>query len=347
VKDFKNWLSWEEAFKIEEEERRNIDFKKLCSYGINALDDPLIAIAKNELVVIGADSGSGKSTLVLDIARYNAKNNRKVALFYLEGGHMEAMQKMKWRDIVELYYKQHEKGEYREMDFRKWALNCLEDNLLDLSAKVYNEWKETYNDNIFFYPITEDFKIDELLDSLLGFHKLIETPYNEFKKDEKYDLDLIIIDHLQYFSLNRDDNEITEITKIIREVKKITDYYNIPVILVSHLRKKGKDRGLPDQEDFYGSSNIPKIATTAITITNDTSLDNLKDEIFPTYFRIVKSRIGVRPNYAIRCDYNLNLKEYDKMYQICRLDSMGNILPDLEFKDYPKWAKNIRFNPKD
>jgi hypothetical protein len=333
----KDWLTYGEAYLQEDEQRLNIKPDELCSYGIEVLDDPLINIAKNELVIIGADSGVGKSSLILDIARHNAQNKKKVALFYLEGGHLEAIQRLKWRDICELFYKERGEHQFVDMDFRKWALNCGED-LTKLSSRVYAEQKDKYR-NLFLYPISEGFKIEELLDSLLGFHKLVPDKTGIFAKEGVYDLDLIIIDHLQYFSLDKDDNEITEITKILRECKKITDHHNIPIILVSHLRKKGKDRGLPDQEDFYGSSNIPKIATTAITIAPDTKDDDLSTGIFPTYFRIVKSRIGLRANYAMRCNYNLTLRAYEKKYQIFRLDGLGNILPELSEDKLPRWAK--------
>jgi len=333
----KDWLTYGEAYLQEDEQRLNIKPDELCSYGISVLDDPLIGIAKNELVVVGADSGVGKSSLVLDIARHNAGKGKKVALFYLEGGHLEAIQRMKWRDICELYYKEKAEHQFVDMDFRKWVLNSGVD-LTGFSSRVYSH-KDKYKD-LYFYPISEGFKIEELLDSLLGFHKLIPDKTGVFKKEGIYDLDLIIIDHLQYFSLDKDDNEIAEITKILRECKKITDHHNIPIILVSHLRKKGKDRGLPDQEDFYGSSNIPKIATTAITIAPDTKDDDLSAGIFPTYFRIVKSRIGLRSNYAMRCNYNLNLRAYEDKYQIFRLDGLGNVAPEqLLENQLPRWAK--------
>jgi len=191
------------------------------------------------LVVIGADSGVGKSSLVVDISRHNAKSGKKVGLFYLEGGHIEAIRRMKWQDICEEYYSTRDYKQFRELDYRKWSLNSG-DKLTDLTAKVYDKNKELYKDNLFFYPITADLKIEELLDSLLEFHKLTPSKFGPFDKNCGYDLDLIVIDHLQYFSLDKADNEIVEITRIIRECKKITDHYNIPVILVSHCARKAK-----------------------------------------------------------------------------------------------------------
>lgn len=338
----KDFLDFNSVYKEEEEIRLNTDFNKLCRYGIKALDDPLLAIARNELVVIGADSGTGKSSLALDIARHNVGKGKKIALFYLEGGHIEAMQRMKWQQISDLYYGTKYNHLFVDMDFRKWALNHPDNKefLTKLSSEVYKEQSKLYQNNLFFYPISEGFKIEELLNSLVNFHKLVPAKFGEFEKEGIYDLDLIIIDHLQYFSLDQSDNEIAEITRIIRECKKITDHHNIPIILVSHLRKKGKDRGLPDQEDFYGSSNIPKISTTAITIAPYQQKDNLAQNIYPTFFRIVKSRVGIRPNYGILCNYNLSRREYEKEYQIYRLDGLGNIAPEpLGNEALPKWAR--------
>lgn len=336
-----DWLTWNEAYREEEDIRLNIKKSELCTYGVSVLDDPLLAIAKNELVVIGADTGQGKSELILHIARYNAKQGRKVALFYLEGGHLEAIQRMKWRDICEIYYK-HPKDEYIDMDYRKWMFNELnKQKLTELSAQVYEEYKEQYKNNLYLFPIKTDFTLDNFISGLLDFHSLEHKKDNPFILDSKYGIDLVIIDHLQYFSLDKDDNEISEITKILRTVKDLVDKSNFSIILVSHLRKKGKDRGLPGVEDFYGSSNIPKIATTAITIAPDTKEDNLHNGIFPTYFRIVKSRIGIRPNYAMKCNFNLATRDYDKNYKIVRLDNLGNIMPELSYNELPKWAKGV------
>lgn len=336
-----DWLTWDEAYREEEDIRLNIKKAELCTYGINVLDDPLLAIARNELVIIGADTGQGKSELVLHIARYNAKQGKKVALFYLEGGHLEAIQRMKWRDICELYFRQRINNEYIDMDYRRWMFNELDkQKLTELSAQVYEEYKEQYKDNLYLFPIKTDFTLENFISGLLDFHSLAYKKDNPFVMDSKYGIDLVIIDHLQYFSLDKEDNEITEITKILRTVKDLVDKSNFPIILVSHLRKKGKDRGLPGVEDFYGSSNISKIATTAIIIAPDTKEDNLHNGVFPTYFRIVKSRIGIRPNYAMKCNFNLTIRDYDKDYKIVRLDNMGNILPELSYNQLPRWAIN-------
>ncbi len=335
------WLEFDEAFRREAEQRRDINSDKLCTYGITPLDDALVAIANNELVVIGADSGAGKSEIALHLAQHNAKKGKKVALYYLEGSYQEAIARMKWKDIADEYYTNYTHYGI-DMDYRRWILNKNQDKLLlDVEAKIYEKYKDKYQNNIILYSTKDGLTLDMLISSLLDFHKFILAPIGSpFSLTDEYDLDLVIIDHLQYFSLTQAENEISEITKILRTVKNITDNYHIPVVLISHLRKRSKDRGLPDQEDFYGSSNIPKISTTSIILSPATTNEDLSEGIFPTYLRIVKSRIGIRPNYAILVNFDLKKRKYDTCYQLFSVNEKGQIAPEpVTENKLPKWAK--------
>lgn len=338
-----NFLSWQDGFKKESEARLDIDIKKLCTYGIKPLDDALICINKGELVVIGADSGIGKTEVAIQIASNNAKNGKKVALYHLEGGAVEAIARMKWKDICQEYYAQHH-GEWVDMDYRKWSVNFEQDRILsEIESKVWEKCKDKYSDNLFFYDAKEDLTIIDFLASLLDFHSLKTAAGNYYVNDQRragFDLDLIVIDHLQYFSLNQAESEITEITNIIRQVKKVTDNYKIPVVLISHLRKKGKDRGLPDQQDFYGSSNIPKIANTAITITPKMNAEDFANQIYPTWLRIVKSRTGVRSSIAMLSNFDGKKKEYEQTYSLYKINSEGYSSNEpMVQSELPKWAK--------
>ena len=339
---FKNW---KQAFQDESQDRLDTKIENLCSYGIKPLDDALRCIRKKELVVIGSDSGLGKTEIALNIARHNADLGKKIAVYNLEGGHIEAIQRMKWRDMCNIYFdKYHELG--IEMDYSKWIVNDNQNKfLMKLEAEVYNIYEEKYKENLYFYDVKGGLTLEDFLVSLLDFHDL-ETAFGATFEDhirkKGFDLDLIVLDHLQYFSLTNDENEISEITKIIRAVKDITEKYHIPIVLISHFRKKSKDRGLPDQEDFYGSSNLPKISTTSIVIAPASDKDDLAQGIYPTYLRVVKSRIGIRSTYAMLCNFDNKTKTYSNFYELYRVDSKGYVasesIPELEL---PKWAKSI------
>ena len=345
-----SFLSWDEGFKRESQERLNTNVNKLCTYGIKPLDDALFCINKKELVVIGADSGIGKTELAIQIASHNAKSGKKVALYHLEGGYREAMARMKWKDICQEFYRTHQ-GSYVDIDYRKWSVNFEQDRILtQIEAKIWEDYKDKYRENLYLYHSDGDLTLTDFLASLLDFHSLktaAEHYSGEANRKAGFDLDLIIIDHLQYFSLEQNENEISEITKIIRAVKKVTEDYGIPVVLISHLRKKTKDRGLPDQPDFYGSSNIPKIATTAITITPQMNTEDFASQIYPTWMRIVKSRIGIRASMAILANFDGKKKEYAQDYWLHKVSSDGFPATDpMVESELPKWAKQQKADTK-
>lgn len=337
-----NWITLNDAFKDEAIKRADINIKDLCIYGIKPLDDSLVCIPKNELVVIGADSGVGKSEISLKIAQINAKRGKKVAMYYLEGGYIEALSRMKWRDITQEYFKNYFHLGI-EMDYRKWSLNMISSpDIMAIESMLWDRWKKEYNNNLLIYS-GAGLTLDSFIASLVDFHKKEDTE-NPFDNKFSLDIDLIIIDHLQYFSLTKPESEIFEITEILKTVSSITKNFNIPIILISHLRKKARDRGLPGQEDFYGSSNIPKIASTAITLAPSSDKDNLRDGVYPTYIRVAKSRIGVKPNYAFLIDFYLDRREYSDTYDIVRLDNFGNVAEQtLPPEQKPYWTERKKY----
>src|SRR3990167_8647623 len=109
---------YKDAFKAETDHRVNTDFNKLGSYGIKPLDDAMLAINTNELIVIAAGSGIGKTELSLAISRHNAIKGKRVAHYNLEGGYIEAIQRMKWREMVDRFFATRKFNEYFEFDYR-------------------------------------------------------------------------------------------------------------------------------------------------------------------------------------------------------------------------------------
>lgn len=331
MKDFR------EILKDERNTRESLDPSKLCSYGISALDDSCQFIMKNDLIVIGADSGVGKSELVLDIAMFNAVRKKRIALFYLEGGHEEAVARIKWKKLCKRYFGQRDQH-IDNFDYVSWRTNQIKHKFLsEMETLIEAEMADL--EDFWMYPVDKGFTVDQLYSSILDFHSLVPAPSGSpFEAEGQVELDLIIVDHLQYFELNGNEHEIIQTTKILRKLKEISDVFKVPVVLVSHLRKKGNDRGLPDQEDFYGSSNIVKIATTAIILSSDSSKTDFSDNIYPTFIRVVKSRIGIRPNYAIKINFDLTKREYEKDYEIYFVKE-GNVSKDpIPYNKWPSWA---------
>jgi len=332
--------NWKEVYDEEANHRRDVDPAKLCSYGIAPLDDCLKYIYKNDLIVIGADSGAGKTEVALTIAIHNAMRGKKVALYHLEGGHEEAIARIKWREMAKLYFQNH-LHEIEDFNYYNWKVNSIKNSrlILQLEMEVFRQMEKNVKE-FWIYPIKKGFTVENLEQSLYNFHTLVPAPTDSpYEAEGQIQLDLIIVDHLQYFELTGTESEIVQTTKVLRRLKEISDVYKVPVILISHLRKKHKDRGLPDQEDFYGSSNIPKIATTALLISTDSVKQDFSDNLYPTYFRIAKSRIGIRPNYCVKVDFDLIRREYRKCYDVYFIDSNNFVAAQpIPFHKLPFWV---------
>lgn len=317
--------SWDQCWDESEVNRKAIDVRKICTFGIKPLDDAMVGMLPNDLIVIGADSGAGKSEVCLDIALHNASQGKKVCLYFIEGGHEEAINRIKWKRIQDSYYSHKYTG--IDMDYRKWRMNMIKSDTLDKITEGCKEYlTNLLKDNLQIYSFEEGFKIDDLIGSLNGS-----------KKPE-----LIIIDHLQYFTLTNPKNELQEMTEILIKVKNITQHHKIPVVLISHLRKKEKDRGLPSQEDFFGTSNIAKICSQAIVMSPYFMADDYSTEKFPTFFRFVKSRTGLRSSYAILSTFNVRLGKYENDYSLYKLIKDVPNKDPIEHYKLPKWAKIIK-----
>lgn len=330
-------LDFVDCWDKEKEARAKINPKNICTFGIKPLDDAFTGILPNDLIVIGADSGLGKSQLCLDIALHNALNAKKVALYFIEGGAEEAMARIKWKLMCNVYYEKYKTGV--EMDYRKWRMNLIENKefIHKLEIEALQQYAIKLEGYLYLYSFEKGFTIADLTNSLSWF--LTKESFIIHPEQPMFDIDLIIIDHLQYFTLTDPKNELKEMSDILVKVKEITNFDNIPVILVSHLRKKDKERGLPSQEDFYGTSNIAKISSASITISSASDKTDFSDGLFPTFFRIVKSRVKIPSNLALLCNFDIKTQKYSEEYDVFRLVMDKPANEPLLNHHKPNWAK--------
>lgn len=84
---------------------------------------------------------------------------------------------------------------------------------------------------------------------------------------EELNVDLVVIDHLHYFTREL-ANVAEDLGRITKEFKKNAIRYNIPVILISHVRKMAKDEQLSG-ESLRGSSLIAQDADIVLLVDRD------------------------------------------------------------------------------
>lgn len=322
------WLDAEVA-------RNAIDPARICDFGISVLDDALGGILSNDLIVLGADSGVGKSEIALDVSIHNAMAGRKVGLYFLEGGAEEAINRIRWKLIKQRFFSGGHRGV--DLDYAKWRMNKLNNPLIkQLDRECLIEFQDKIKDNLHIYSFEQGFTIDMLLGSIGVFSKM---SFDGEREENKYNVDLLVVDHLQYFTLSYAENQFTEMTQILMKVKDITNYLRIPVIMVSHLRKRDKKEGLPGQDDFFGTSNISKIASQAIVISsNNKNDDDYVNGLYPTFFRFIKSRTGLRPGVAALCKFDVKIGKYDSIYDVYKLIDDKPMSKKMERHTLPKWA---------
>lgn len=261
-------------------------------FGISFLDEALRGINKTDLVLVGAPSGTGKTEIASSIAYKNAQDGKRVHGIFLEAYEGEIEMRQTFRLLSKIA-----KKDGKDPDFSEW-----------MDGK--QPWLNKYNQ-----------QID------LSFFKNISTKYREkgYSIDDlKKDLtalndqtDLVVIDHLHYFDVEgRDENR--EVTEIVKAASDMINILKIPIVLVVHVRKIGKNTLIADQEDIQGTSNIFKIATKVVTFA---SLGPIDENRYLTLVRAAKNRrqSSVR-FYVAKMYYDDSLNDYLSRYEIGKIE---------------------------
>lgn len=342
-----------EGMKREKMRRELLKKETPCRFYIKPLDDALGGLMRSELVVIGADSGIGKTEFANQLACKNASQGKKVALISLEGDKDEVWRRLKFNHISQNYYRNRLwlNGHSMDMSYPNYVLSKIEDpiiNDLENQAEAYINEKLGNRLSVFEKENMND--IDGIMKSLEMNIKsvYIQEPCetNPFGiKEYRSEFDLVVIDHLHYFDNVSGDNENVHTTRIMREIKRYTEELSTPVVLVSHLRKKTRDRGIPDIEDLHGTSNIAKISSTTILLTPYYSKYDYHAMIYPTFIRYAKSRAGIPQTLCALVDFDNKIKEYSEPYDLYWVNSEGE--PEAILDDnYPSWARKKKDGPK-
>ena len=131
------------------------------------------------------------------------------------------------------------------------------------------------------------------------------------KAKDEMNVDLVVIDHLHYFTREL-ENVAEDIGRITKEFKKNAIRHNVPVILISHVRKTGT-KNEASMEDLRGSSYVAQDADIVLMVGRK---DNDPEHL---YVKIEKNRMrGYSPDNDTAILYVDKIKIYnsdlDKMF---------------------------------
>lgn len=326
-----HFWGWEEYIEKAQEDIRETTLDTICKYHIPFLDDALLGIFKSELVIIGADTGVGKTQIANDLAYHNAALKKHVYLFSLEGDKFEVGKREWYKRTVKLCM---DDGRVDlNLSYRAFVTN-MEPEMWKYRDAAKHDLIEDYKKYIHVYKRLKPLDVDLLTEQL---------------EKSSGDASLAVIDHLHYFEF-MSANEYSEITELLKKIRELLTTCRIPVVLISHLRKKDKTRMLPTNDDFHGSSNIPKQADTCIMLSkmqasfeNDKEgeseflADQIRRGVYPTAVQVTKSR-HERPSSVVGVmDYDLNTRRYSETYKLYAVGQYS--LLELDVENYPSWAR--------
>lgn len=282
--------------------------RKVGIFGIDYLDKKLNGILKGDLIVLGARSGAGKSTLSNIIAMTNARLGVKVALFSLENFPDDNF-------VEKAYYIYKREAQAWDLSLREFASGDF-DICLEALEKAEKEAEEC-------------FKGINIINRQLRFdiEKLKEEFINQVRNEN---VDLIILDHLDYVDKYEQDNDYTHINSLMKTIRELQDEYKIAVVAISHLRKMYNSKTspkIPSMDEFIGSSNKVKEATCVIMFAPDdeTNFKTAKNDTGrrSTWCCVRKLRMGGIDNKAAKLVFNTKTGTYDKNYEMYSVDYSG------------------------
>lgn len=324
---------------LEKEQEVRLNNRRSFKYGVDYLDCATGGIVEGDLVIFGAYSGLGKTELATRIAQVNAEKGVNVVMLALESKTHEIIQRIKYRRMAELFYQRELNVKYGfNLRYRPWLRGEYETELFELNTEVNNELNKKLGSLQVIYREYGDFTAQHLVE-------LVEQLAGNYLTDPSIPkCELLIIDHIHLFDLDG-FNENLGVKKLMKTLRDITILKKLPIVAISHLRKKekGDTSIMPTMDDLHGSSDIAKIGYTVITMAGYNPKDAEPEEfIYPTLFRVSKDRTegGVARFVGLQ-KYDARVNKYQDEVIIGRYQEWGKEFVPLEEYDYPYWAESI------
>lgn len=287
------------------------------------LKDFMIGLLPTDLLLVGARTGAGKSQLLTEFALKWSALGKRVAFIALEAEPEEIEQRIIFKLLMKEYFKDQNRDKGVFVDFRRWRLGKLSHILDKYTDLIYETFKQETRNLYTHYMSKESFTTIDLVDIM------DEVTANS---------DVCIIDHLHYFDMMGSESEIAQMKQLMKRIRSMNLQSKIPFVLAAHLRKD-LQKIMPGLEDFMGSSDISKIATSAILIAPKPDGYNPKTGTATTLISVPKLRGGGGTHLIGELEFSVTYQQYLQTYSLCKQSPKGDKLYELERENYPKWAK--------
>jgi replicative DNA helicase len=299
--------------------------EKALPFGISLLDRALFGLLPTDLMLIGAGSGVGKSAAAIEIAGNVSQMGKRVLFLALEAEPEEVEMRLLYQLYAEWYFEDRDRDRSVVFDYRNFRFNRLSLATHKYRDAVFEQFTRNTQFLSTFYKTEKGFTIQDLEAKL--------------RHAANHGYDLVVIDHLHYFDLygaGRDQHQA--MGKLMQQIRDLNLHYQIPIILVAHLRKDFHGF-LPTLSDFHGSSDIGKQATLAVMISKVKDGYNPAKGTSKTAFTIPKSRTGAMPLAGI-VEFAVRWNRYSPHYRLAYIQEKSESFKELTREELPYWAKD-------
>lgn len=213
----------------------------------------LSGFKKEDLIVVSGDTGIGKTTFNLNILYHLLKNNRRCLGFFLEGKIMYYIMRM------------------MSMHSKK--------NMDDLRKNV-EEWEEmkqlfSYMPMFFYSGSQADLDFRKLKDLMSAAVKL-------------YDIEYVLIDNLQRLIKSSRD-VVNDTSAAVSELKSLAVDLQIPIVLISHIKRLERGTKRVIMHDAKSSSTISQDSDIFLALWDNKNIEDQESDLILT---IEKNRMG-------------------------------------------------------
>ena len=172
----------------------------------------------------------------------------------------------------------------------------------EITARLLEQYKSLGNDSEDIVPQLPIYFYSGDKTTLGTLEKAIEQAIKE------HNVKIVAIDHLHFF-LRSIENEASEIGVVTRQIKLMARKYNIPILLVSHIRKIYNSEIMPSLDDLRGSSFIAQDADTVIMIRRNLESANENERNIIKVAVRKNRRNGIIANFKLYNDPHHYLRE--------------------------------------
>jgi len=288
------------------------------------LKDFMLGIMRTELLLVGAKTGAGKTAFLTELAIQWSAMGKRVAFIALEAEPEEIEQRILYKILSKCFLEDPQRDCTVYLDFRRWRFGMLEKAFAPYMQKAEEIFQKKTENLYTHYMQKSQFTIIDLVDLM-----------DEIQKSA----DVCIVDHLHYFDLLGSTNDMTGMKQLMKRIREINLNSGVPFVMAAHLRKDLQCI-MPGVEDFMGSSDIPKIATSAILLAPKPDSYDPERGTVTTLFSVPKLRGGGASRVLAEIDYSIPHQMYLPLYTLSTLAPKGDKLYAIEKDNWPRWAKS-------